>query len=86
MNFLWSPDGMTAADLDRHYQDVLLGFYRQPRMMWYYTMLTLKYPSHLMRLTRFLFSYTIAKTRSLLSGRKGLLLKQREQVYLDGKE
>jgi hypothetical protein len=54
--------------------------------MWYYTKLTIKYPSHLMRLTHFLYQYVIAKMRSLLSGRKGLLLQQSEQVYLDGNE
>jgi anaerobic magnesium-protoporphyrin IX monomethyl ester cyclase len=86
MNFLWSPEGMTVEDLDRHYQSVLLSFYQRPRMLWYYTRLTLRYPAHLMRLTRFLFRYVIAKTRSLLSGRGGLLLKQREQVFLDGNE
>jgi radical SAM superfamily enzyme YgiQ (UPF0313 family) len=86
MNFLWSPEGMTVEDLDRHYQDVLLSFYRRPRMTWYYTKLTIRYPAHLIRLARFLFLYMIAKTRSLLSGRKGLLLQQREQVYLDSNE
>jgi radical SAM superfamily enzyme YgiQ (UPF0313 family) len=86
MNFLWSPDDMTVGELDRHYQQVLLSFYRRPRMMWHYTVLTLKYPSHLVRLTRFLFRYTIAKTRSLLNGSKGVLLEQRKQAYLDGEE
>ena len=86
MNFLWAPEGMTVEDLDRHYQDVLLSFYRRPRMMWYYTKLTLRYPSHLVRLLRFLMLYAVAKTRSLVSGRGGLLLEQGEQVYLDSKE
>jgi len=79
MNFLWAPEGMTFEDLDRHYQNVLMSFYQRPRMLWYYTKLTLRYPSHLIRLTRFLFWYSVAKLRSLISGRKGLLLQQREQ-------
>ncbi len=86
MNFLWAPDGMTVDDLDRHYQNVLMSFYQRPRMLWYYTKLTLRYPAHLLRLTRFLCQFALAKTRSLLSGRKGLLLRQREQVYLDSNE
>jgi hypothetical protein len=51
--------------------------------MWYYTKLTLRYPAHLARLSRFLARYAIAKTRSVLSGRKGLLLNHGEQAYLD---
>lgn len=86
MNFLWAPDGMTVDDLDRHYQNVLLSFYQRPRMMWYYTKLTLRYPAHLARLLSFLGRYAIAKTRSVLGGRKGLLLNPREQAYLDHNE
>jgi radical SAM superfamily enzyme YgiQ (UPF0313 family) len=80
MNFLWAPEGMTVEELDRHYQDVLLSFYRRPGMMWYYTKLSILYPSHLKRLTRFLFWFLVAKIRSLFDGRKGILLQQREQV------
>jgi len=83
MNFLWAPEGMTVDDLDRHYQEVLFSFYKSPRMMWYYTKLTLRYPAHLARLSRFLALYAIAKTRSVLGGRKGLLLDHGEQAYLD---
>jgi anaerobic magnesium-protoporphyrin IX monomethyl ester cyclase len=83
MNFLWAPEGMTVDDLDQHYQDVLLSFYRRPRMMWYYTKLTLRYPAHLFRLLRFLLHFAIAKMRSLVKGRGGLLLQERDQVFLD---
>ena len=83
MNFLWAPEGMTVDDLDRYYQEVLVSFYVRPRMTWYYTKLTLRYPAHLARLSRFLALYAISKTRSLLSGRKGLLLDHGEQAYLD---
>ena len=83
MNFLWAPEGMTVDDLDRHYQEVLLSFYKRPRMTWYYTKLTLRYPAHLARLLRFLGLYAVAKTRSVLGGRKGLLLDHGEQAYLD---
>lgn len=83
MNFLWAPEGMTVEELDRHYQSILLSFYQRPRMMWYYTHLTLRYPTHLFRLTRFLAKYLAAKTRSLLSGRKGMLLKADPATDLD---
>lgn len=83
MNFLWAPEGMTVEQLDEHYQKVLLSFYRRPRMMWYYTKLTLRYPAHLVRLLRFLMHFAIAKTRSLISGRSGLLLQEQDQVFLD---
>jgi radical SAM superfamily enzyme YgiQ (UPF0313 family) len=86
MNFLWAPEGMTVNELDQHYQEVLISFYRRPRMMWYYTKLTLRYPAHLVRLLRFLLHFVIAKTRSLLAGRSGLLLQEQDQVYLDQEE
>jgi radical SAM superfamily enzyme YgiQ (UPF0313 family) len=82
MNFLWSPEGISVEALDRHYQDVLVKFYRRPRMIWYYIKFTLRYPAHLVRLSRFLFHYLMAKIRSILSGRGGLLLQQ-GQVHLD---
>jgi anaerobic magnesium-protoporphyrin IX monomethyl ester cyclase len=86
MNFLWAPEGMTVDELDQNYQDVLLSFYRRPRMMWYYTKLTLRYPAHLARLLRFLAHFAVAKTRSLLAGRRSLLLPEQDQVYLDQEE
>ena len=82
MNFLWAPDGITVEQLDRHYQDVLVKFYRRPGMLWYYLKFTLRYPAHLVRLSRFLFHFVVAKARSFLSGRGGLLLQQ-DQVHLD---
>jgi len=86
MNFLWAPEGMTVDDLDRHYQDVLLSFYRRPRMMWYYLKLTLRYPAHLARLIRFLLSFLFAKGRSFFGGRRGLLLQGSDRIYLDHRE
>ena len=77
---------MTVDELDQNYQDVLLSFYRRPRMMWYYTKLTLRYPAHLARLLRFLAHFAVAKTRSLLAGRRSLLLPEQDQVYLDQEE
>lgn len=85
MNFLWAPEGMTVEQLDRHYQKVLMNFYRRPSMSWYYIKFTLRYPAHFVRLLRFLFHYVMAKMRSFLSGRGGLLLQQ-DQVHLDTPE
>jgi anaerobic magnesium-protoporphyrin IX monomethyl ester cyclase len=86
MNFLWAPEGMTVEDLDHHYQDVLLSFYRRPRMIWYYVKLTVRYPAHLARLSSFLLNFVVAKVRSFLSGRKGLLLQSSDRVFLDRRE
>lgn len=85
MNFLWAPEGITVEALDRHYQDVLLKFYRRPAMMWYYTKLTLRYPAHFVRLSRFLLHLLAAKTRSFLGGRRGLLIRP-NQAHLDPTE
>ena len=82
MNFLWAPDGITVEALDRHYQDVLMKFYRRPGMMWYYTKLTSRYPAHFVRLSRFLFHLMVAKIRSFVRGQGGLLLRE-NQAHLD---
>lgn len=78
MNFVWAPDGMTVEELDRHYQEILLSFYKRPRIGHYYMKLTLQYPNHFYRLLRFLLGYAGAKLRSLLSGRGGLLVRSNE--------
>jgi len=78
MNFVWAPDGMTVEDLDRYYQEILLSFYRRPRIGHYYLKLTLQYPNHLFRLLRFLLGYAGAKLRSVLSGRGGLLVRSND--------
>ncbi len=52
MNFLWSPQGLDINELDRHYRDILLAFYRRPAIFRHYTWLTLKYPQHLVRLIK----------------------------------
>jgi len=83
MNFLWTPEGMTVNELDNHYQDMLLSFYRRPRMIWYYTKLTLRYPTHLVKLLRFLLHLAIAKTRSILTGRGGVILEGQGHINLD---
>ena len=83
MNFLWAPEGMTFEELDRQYLDILVSFYRRPRMMWYYTRLTLRYPAHLVRVMKFLGQFVLAKLRSLLTGRGGLLVQAQSQQPLD---
>ena len=75
MNFVWAPEGITVEELDRHYQEIILSFYRRPRIGHYYLKLTLQYPNHLSRLLRFLLGYLAARIRSLLSGRRGLLVR-----------
>lgn len=75
MNFVWAPEGMTVEELDRHYQDILLAFYKRPQMLLYYLKMTLHHPNHLYRLLRFLFGLLKAKLKSLLTGQGGLLVK-----------
>ena len=82
MNFVWSPENMTVEQLDRHYQGILNGFYGRPKVLWYYILLTLRHPAHLVRLFRFVFHLAWAKMRSILRGRGGLLL-ERDPVRLD---
>ncbi len=75
MNFVWAPEGISIEELDRHYQEVLSDFYRRPKILWYYVKMTLRYPNHLLRLLRCGLGYMNAKLRSILSCRKGILVK-----------
>jgi len=74
MNFVWSPDGMTVDELDRHYQNILTAFYNRPKMGLYYASLSIRYPHHLLRLARFGLGFLAAKIRSYAQGRHGLLV------------
>lgn len=61
MNFIWTPEGMTTAQLDREYRSILLAFYRRPRVAWYYLKLSLRNPNHVVRLVRFGFGFAAAR-------------------------
>jgi hypothetical protein len=74
MNFVWAPDGMSVEQLDRHYMDVISSFYRQKRVRRQYVWLSLRHPEHLARLIRCGAGFALAKCRSLLTGRRGLLI------------
>jgi len=76
MNFVWAPEGMSVADLDRHYQQILTWFYRRPQVGHYYLGMMMRYPHHLWRLLRFGAGFAAAKVRSLAAGRGGLLARQ----------
>jgi hypothetical protein len=83
MNFVWAPEGFTVEQLDREYQGLLTAFYRRPKVGLHYTKLMLMHPGHVARMSRFLLGYAVAKAKSLLSGRKGLLVRPGETT-LDG--
>jgi anaerobic magnesium-protoporphyrin IX monomethyl ester cyclase len=57
MNFLWSPEGISIEELDRHYREILVSFYRRPAISWHYTWLTIQHPQHMLRLLRFGLGY-----------------------------
>jgi radical SAM superfamily enzyme YgiQ (UPF0313 family) len=82
MNFVWAPEGITVKELDSHYQDILRTFYKRPHIGRYYLKLTIQYPNHLVRLLRFGVGFLNAKFQSIISGRKGLLVKE-ETPHLD---
>ena len=73
MNFLWHPEGLTIQELDREYQNILTGFYRQRRVIHKYIAMSLRHPEHLTRLARFLGGYLQAKLRSHIKGHRGVL-------------
>ena len=80
MNFLWAPEGLSVEELDREYQRLLLAFYSRPRVSLAYLKLSLRHPGHLARLARFGAGYVLARTRSLLDGRRGLLYEPAENL------
>lgn len=82
MNFVWAPDGISVEELDRHYQEVLNWFYRQKRVRRRYVKESFRNPGHLLRLTRAGVGYSMAKVKSYLKGRRGLLIDQNE-THLD---
>lgn len=79
MNFVWAPDGITVDALDKHYRDVISTFYGQKRVRNHYVSMSLKHPRHLQRIIRFGIGLGMAKTKSVLSGRKGLLTSGEER-------
>ena len=81
MDFVWSPEGISALQLDRAYQRLLLSFYFRPRVIHRYVLLTLRHPTHVVRLLRFAAGYAGAKLRSVLAGRRGLLVQGAESLY-----
>ncbi len=83
MNFVWAPEGISVEELDRQYQQLLISFYRRHDVLKKYASMSLRYPNHLWRLARFGMGFLRAKTLSLLSGRRGLLVKE-DEYHLDG--
>jgi radical SAM superfamily enzyme YgiQ (UPF0313 family) len=79
MNFIWEPEGLSVQELDREYQNILKSFYKQPRVMHKYIIMTIKHPAHLKRLLRFLAGYLNAKLNSYISGRRGVLADKTQQ-------
>ena len=82
MNFVWAPEGISVEELDRHYQEILVSFYKRRQIGHYYLKLTIQHPNHFYRLLRFGLGFLGAKARSILAGRGGLLIK-RNEVHLD---
>lgn len=83
MNFVWAPEGISVEELDRHYQDVVQNFYKQKRVRREYMRMTMKYPNHLVRLSKFGVGFVAAKAKSVLSGRRGSLLQGDERTLDD---
>jgi radical SAM superfamily enzyme YgiQ (UPF0313 family) len=81
MNFVWSPEGLSVEALDRAYQRLLRAFYLRPRVIHHYLKLSLRHPTHLGRVLRFVAGYARAKARSLAAGRRGLLVEKAESLH-----
>jgi radical SAM superfamily enzyme YgiQ (UPF0313 family) len=78
MNFVWNPEGLSTQLLDQEYQNILLSFYKQHKIMRKYVTMSLQNPQHLIRLFRFIWGYLVAKTSSHLNGAKGILTENTE--------
>ena len=53
MNFVYQAEGFTEEQLDTQYQEILTGFYKRPKILLYYTKMSLYNLTHLKRLLRF---------------------------------
>jgi hypothetical protein len=82
MNFVWSPEGISVDELDRHYLEIISKFYRQRKVRKQYFRTSLRHPEHLFRLSRCGVGFAVAKIKSVLKGRRGLLTSGAE-VHLD---
>lgn len=82
MNFVWAPDGISVEELDQHYQEVLNWFYRQKRVRRRYVKESFRNPGHLVRLAKAGVGFGMAKVKSYLKGRRGLLI-DRNETHLD---
>ena len=73
MNFLWAPEGMTIDQLNSHYKSVLMSFYSQAKIPWYYTKLTLQTPFPLIQTAALFLGDVEGKTGSIArqEGRSG---------------
>ena len=80
MNFLWSPEGLDVKELDSEYQNILKSFYKQHKVMHKYVVMSIKNPTHLIRLGRFIGGYFRAKIRSYFHGRDGILVENENQL------
>lgn len=76
MNFVFAPEGMTIESLDRAYQRLIVDFYTRPKVAGHYAWITLRHPTHFLRVLRFCAGFVRAKLRSFVTGRRGLLAEQ----------
>lgn len=61
MNFVYKAEGFTEKELDTHYREILSSFYQRPKILIYYTKMSLANLTHLKRLTKFLFGFLLSK-------------------------
>lgn len=78
MNFVWNPEGLSTQLLDQEYQNILLSFYKQHKIMRKYVTMSLQNPQHLIRFFRFISGYLVAKASSHFNGAKGILTENTE--------
>ena len=64
MNFVYQADGFTEKELDTQYQEIITAFYKRPKILWYYTKMSLYNLTHLKRLLRFGIAVLVSKLKS----------------------
>ncbi|WP_317930840.1 B12-binding domain-containing radical SAM protein [Halioxenophilus sp. WMMB6] len=80
MNFLWTPEALTQEELNSNYRKIIMSFYQQPRISWYYTKFTFKYPQHFLRLLKFLLLMLKSQLRDRLAKLRG---NKPQQTYVN---
>jgi anaerobic magnesium-protoporphyrin IX monomethyl ester cyclase len=63
MNFVYQAEGFSEQQLNTQYQEIIKSFYKRPKILWYYTIMSLANLTHLKRLAMFFLGFLGSKIK-----------------------